>query len=69
MIPGTVCASFSCELFLKYILLIETGQEVTGHGLADLYRKCNAEVQDTLINLRTDIPEIFGRNNKQFVEA
>lgn len=23
MVPGAVCAAFSCELFLKYILLIE----------------------------------------------
>lgn len=68
-IPGTVCASFSCELFLKYILLIENDEEVTGHGLADLFRKCSAGVQTALNGLRTDILEIFERNNKQFVEA
>lgn len=69
IIPGVVCATFSCELFLKYILLIENGQEVKEHGLADLFRECNAEVQKALISLRTDILEIFERNNRQFVEA
>jgi hypothetical protein len=69
IIPGTVCASFSCELFLKYILLIENDKDVTGHGLANLFCKCSADVQTALSDLRADILEIFERNNKQFVEA
>jgi len=35
--PGAVCASFSCELFLKYILLIENGKNAVGHDLANLF--------------------------------
>ena len=68
-LPGTVCASFSCELFLKYILLIENDEKVEGHGLADLFRKCSKDVRTALTELRTDILEILERNNKQFVEA
>ena len=69
IIPGTVCASFSCELFLKYILIVENDEEVRGHRLADLFRKCSKEVQTALTELRTDILEILERNNEQFVEA
>ena len=69
IVPGTVCASFSCELFLKYILLIENGKKAKGHRLADLFRECSEDVRTELTELRTDILEILERNNKQFVEA
>jgi|LQYC01.1.fsa_nt_gi HEPN domain-containing protein len=69
IIPGTVCASFSCELFLKYILLMENDEEVKGHRLADLFRKCSEETQTALTELRTNILEILERNNEHFVEA
>ena len=68
-VPGAVCASFSCELFLKYILFIENGEEARGHRLADLFRKCHNEVQLGLTALKTDIIEILERNSTQFVEA
>ena len=68
-VPGAVCASFSCELFLKYILLIEKTEEARGHGLADLFRKCSREVQSALTELKANILEILERNNTQFVEA
>jgi HEPN domain-containing protein len=68
-VPGTVCASFACELFLKYILLIETGENVSGHGLAELFKKCSKETQFALTEYKRDIPEIFERNNKQFIAA
>ncbi len=68
-VPGTVCASFSCELFLKYILLKENGEAATGHKLLDLFQKCSAEVQAILIRRRSDILEILERNNSHFVDA
>ena len=68
-VPGAVCASFSCELFLKYILLVENGEEVRGHNLADLFKKCSKEIQTALIQRNTSILTIFERNNTQFVEA
>lgn len=67
-VPGTVCASFSCELFLKYIL-IENGEEPREHRLADLFRKCRKEIQSSLAELRTDILEVLERNNTQFVDV
>ncbi|MDR4507193.1 MAG: HEPN domain-containing protein [Candidatus Brocadiaceae bacterium] len=68
-VPGAVCASFSCELFLKYILLVENGEEVRGHNLADLFKKCSKEIQTELIERNTSILAILERNNTQFVEA
>jgi HEPN domain-containing protein len=69
IIPGTVCASFACELFLKYILLVEKNEKIKVHYLADLFRKCSKETQNALIELRSDILDIFERNNTHFVEA
>lgn len=68
-VPGTVCASFSCELFLKYILLKENGEVATGHKLLDLFKKCSTEVQTSLTERKSDIIDILERNSKQFVEA
>ena len=68
-VPGAVCASFSCELFFKYILLVENGEEVRGHELADLFKKCSKEIQTELIERNTSILTILERNNIQFVEA
>ncbi len=68
-VPGTVCASLSCELFLKYILLVETGKEVKGHLLVDLFNKCSKEIQTALIERNKSILTIFERNNAQFVDA
>jgi len=69
VVPGTVCAAFACELFLKYILFIENGEIVRGHQLDALFRKCSKEIQSDLIKARTDILEILKRDNEQFIEA
>jgi len=69
IVPGTVCASFSCELFLKYILLVEKDEEAKGHGLADLFLKCSEDVQSELVKRETNILKILERNNTQFVNA
>lgn len=68
-VPGTVCASFSCELFLKYILLMENGEAATGHKLLDLFQKCSAAMQTSLSRRKPDILEILERNNSHFVDA
>jgi HEPN domain-containing protein len=68
-VPGTVCASFSCELFLKYILLRENSEATTGHKLLDLFQKCSTGVQTSLRERKPDILEILERNNSHFVEA
>jgi HEPN domain-containing protein len=68
-VPGSVCATFSCELFLKYILLVETGEELKGHNLADLFKKCSKEIQSALMERNKSILTILERNNTQFVEA
>lgn len=68
-VPGTVCASFSCELFLKYIILVENGEDARGHGIADLLKKCSKETQSALTERRKDIFEILERNNKQFIDS
>ena len=68
-VPGTVCASLSCELFLKYILLAETGKLVKIHRLVDLFNKCSKKIQSDLIERNASILTILERNNVQFVEA
>jgi HEPN domain-containing protein len=67
-VPGAVCASFACELYLKYILLVENGEAARGHRLADLFRKCSKEIQSAVAALRADIVDILQRNTSQFVE-
>ena len=69
IVPGAVCASFACELFLKYIIIAESGEKAKGHHLAELFRKCSNDTQLALTELRTDIIEILERNDTQFVEA
>ena len=69
IVPGTVCASLSCELFLKYILLIESGQEAKIHSLGDLFKKCSKEIQSDLIERKASILSILARNNSKFVKA
>ena len=68
-VPGAVCASLSCELFLKYIILIETGKNFKKHELIHLFRLCSAEVRDALTKRRSDIHAIFESNNTYFVDA
>jgi HEPN domain-containing protein len=68
-VPGTVCASLSCELFLKYILLAETGKLFQFHELVDLFNNCSEEIQSDLIERNASILTIIERNNVQFVKA
>jgi HEPN domain-containing protein len=69
IVPGAVCASFACELFIKYIILVDKGEYVYGHPLYDLFKKCGKEIQSALIARRPNIVEIFERNNTQFVDV
>jgi HEPN domain-containing protein len=65
-----VCASFSCELFLKYIFLVENGKQAPDtHSLLDLFNQCSKETQSALVEHKTEIPEIFKRNRNQFKDA
>lgn len=68
-VPGTVCASFACELFLKYILHKENCEVAAVHKLNDLFLKCSIESQDLLTKRKPDLLEILERNSRQFVEA
>ena len=68
-VPGTVCASLSCELFLKFIILAETGEAVKGHHLLDLFKKCPKDIQFALLERNSGIVDVLERNNSQFVEA
>ena len=68
-VPGTVCASLSCELFLKYILLIETGKKVHVHPLVDLFKKCSEKVKSDLIERNASFLTILERNNRSFEKS
>jgi len=69
IVPGAVCAAFSCELFLKYIVMRETGQAPRRHALDDLFQKCSAQSRDELARECPDILQMLQRNSEQFVEA
>jgi HEPN domain-containing protein len=68
-VPGAVCAALSCELFLKFVVLKETGVCPKGHKLDKLFAKCSANVQTAITGRRADIGEILKRNNEHFVSA
>lgn len=69
LVPAEVCASFACELYLKYIIHKETGKEPKGHELLVLYNQLNEEHKLKISKHREDLIEFLERNNKQFVEA
>ena len=57
--PGAVCAALSSELFLKYIVLKETGNSPKGHQLDKLFAQCRKDTQDALLERRCDILEVL----------
>jgi HEPN domain-containing protein len=69
IIPGAVCAAMSCELFLKYIVLRETGSPPTGHELDDLLRKCTPDAQAALAQEFSGMADVLQRNRRAFVDA
>ena len=68
-VPGTVCAAFAAELYLKYIRLVETGKPPKGHRLAALFNECTDEVKNALRELQPDIASVLERNDEHFVAA
>lgn len=68
-IPGAVCAAFSCELYLKYIIYRESSNHPKGHDLDVLFKNCSKESQEALIRRRVDIFEVLQRNSKHFTSA
>lgn len=68
-VPGAVCAAFSCELYLKYIVFMETGKHIRGHKLELLFKECSDRSQQSLIERRNDIFEVIQRNSDHFVKA
>jgi hypothetical protein len=68
-VPGAVCAAFACELFLKYIVLRETGKHPRGHKLDDLFQECSAQSRDQLASACPEILQVLQRNSTQFVQA
>ncbi len=68
-VPGTVCSALSCELFLKYIILIEKETEFKDHDLVFLFGQCRRETQSALSDLIADILDILERNKDHFVDA
>lgn len=68
-VPGAVCAALSSELFLKYVVLKESGGQPKGHKLKELFTQCAQETQRALIDRRSDIVEVLERNSNHFVDA
>lgn len=66
VVPGTVCAAFACELFLKYIVLRETGQHPRGHDLAELLGQLKELTRNSLSAQHPDVAEVLGRNADHF---
>lgn len=69
VVPGTVCAALSCELFLKYILLRQRGEGAKGHQLSVLFQQCSAESQAAMSSHLPQIAEILDRNTGHFVDG
>jgi hypothetical protein len=68
-VPGTVCAALACELFLKFIHLVEAGVLPTGHDLFDLFGSLSEPVRTSLVEHRPDIEEALQRNRLHFLKA
>ncbi len=68
-VPGTVCAALSCELFLKFVVLKESGAQVKKHKLDELFGLWSAESQAAMLGQRPDFLDVLTRNNDHFVGA
>ena len=69
LVPGVVCAALACELFLKFVVLKETGQAAKGHQLSELLAALSADAQAELLKLAPDIGSVLERNAKHFVDG
>jgi HEPN domain-containing protein len=45
MFPMVICSAFSLELYLKALILVESGKPAKGHDLKDLFSKTTPESQ------------------------
>lgn len=55
LIPIVTLNSFSCELFLKLILLIENNEVIVkDHNLKNLFNKISTEIQNNILDLIAD---------------
>ncbi|MGE3403893.1 MAG: hypothetical protein AB7K63_14965 [Vicinamibacterales bacterium] len=69
LVPGTVCAAFSCELFLKYIVFRETGEVPQGHQLVSLFHQCSVGSRTELSNHTVNIEAVLERDSRHFVDG
>ena len=68
-VPGAVCAALACELFLKFIHLVESGAHPTGHDLFGLFNGLSQPIRTSLVDQRPDIEDVLQRNRSHFLEA
>ncbi len=69
LVPGVVCAAFSCELSLKWLIHRANGSEEKGHLLNVLYDKLRDDDKAGIQKFSTDFKSFLDRNKKLFVEA
>ena len=69
IVPGVVCAAFSCELSLKWLIFRSSGSGVKGHQLDDLYGKLEAKDRDNIRRFTQDFDQFMSRNMNIFIDA
>ena|GEM_PF-1432338 len=69
LVPGVVCAAFSCELALKWLIHRASGIEEKGHFLNKLYQKLGDADKAKIRNFTNDFDQFIDRNKNLFVDA
>lgn len=69
LVPGVVCAAFSCELSMKWLIHRHTGSEVKGHLLDELFENLAELDQNNLKKMISNFNEFVIRNRKMFIDA
>lgn len=78
LFPTLMCISFSCELYLKYILLLEMQEpkikdlKDLGHNIDDLFKKISLEIKTEILS-HMDSTVAFDENistmSNKFIES
>lgn len=63
ILPATTIAAFACELYLKSIILKETGKLEKGHALDKLFYKTSHTAQYNIKMITTKLFEIRSKQN------
>ena len=69
VVPGAVCATFACEMFLKYLVLRTGAKPQKWHNLLALFQDLSADTQNAITASIPSAVEVLTRNSLLFVEG